>query len=224
MGQLTLVRHGQSMWNAHNRFTGWVDVPLSKKGIAEAQSAGEVIAEDKIDLILMSSLMRAQQTAMIMMAEHADGKTPIVVHEHGCMADWSAIHSPEASANSIPCYIDQRLNERYYGDLQGQNKDDARQQYGADQVQVWRRSYDERPPAGESLEMTAVRVLPCLADLIVPAMEMGRHCLVVAHGNSLRALIMALEELSPQEVMALELPTAQPRSYEYQDGVFYPFD
>ncbi len=221
MSTLILLRHGQSMWNAHGRFTGWVDVPLSRDGIDEAIAAGDELADHSIDIVYMSGLMRAQQTAMIALAEYDDNRVPIVVHEDDALAAWSGIHDDEASRASIPCYVDQRLNERCYGDLQGLKKEAVAQEYGAEQCHVWRRSFDVPPPGGEDLKATAERVIPCLMDTIVPALMAGRNCLVAAHGNSLRAMVMAMEGLSQSEVLGLEIPTGQPRAYEYSDeGMF----
>ena len=127
---MILVRHGQSMWNKKNLFTGWVDVPLSSKGIEEALAAGKQIANYEINHIFVSELMRAQQTAMLMLSQHSSGKTPILQHRTGKMAQWAAIHSQKALADIIPVTADWRLNERYYGDLQGSNKDEARAKFG----------------------------------------------------------------------------------------------
>jgi 2,3-bisphosphoglycerate-dependent phosphoglycerate mutase len=217
MSHLILLRHGQSLWNLANRFTGWVDVPLSEKGIAEAQKAGQQLAEYPIQTVFMSTLQRAQQTAMIAMAYQQQGKVPVVQTNDAELAKQQAIYSDEAVAQSVPCYIDWRLNERNYGELQGLDKQQTRDQYGDEQVHIWRRSFDVPPPGGESLEMTAERTLPCLRERIIPLLEEENACvLVAAHGNSLRSIAMDIEGLSRDEVLQLEIATGVPRVYQYQ--------
>ena len=174
---LVLVRHGQSEWNLKNLFTGWRDVGLTDNGVAEASTAGRKLKAQNIrfDVAFTSALVRAQHSLDLMLEEI--GQT------------------------SIPVFKDQALNERDYGDLVGLNKDDARVKWGAEQVQMWRRSYDVAPPGGESLKDTAARVLR------------GDNVLVSAHGNSLRALVMVLERLSPQQIVAREIATGVPLIY-----------
>ena len=208
------------MWNLKNLFTGWVDVPLSSKGVEEALAAGDQLADYPIDKIYVSELMRAQQTAMLIMSKHSSGKVPVLQHKGGKMAQWASIHSPAALSDIIPVEADWHLNERYYGKLQGANKDEARQKYGEEQVHIWRRSYDVPPPDGESLELTAERTIPYFNANIVPCLEDSKNCVVAAHGNSLRSIVMELEGLSKEEVLALELPTGKPRIYEFNDGKF----
>ncbi len=212
---LILVRHGQSMWNMKNLFTGWVDVPLSKKGVDEALKAGEQIKDYAIDKIFVSELMRAQQTAMLMMSQSSSDKVPVMQHDTGKMSQWGEIYADSALKNIIPVIADWRLNERYYGHLQGADKDQARAKYGEDQVHIWRRSYDVPPPEGESLQLTAQRTIPYLNEQILPALAEGKNCLVAAHGNSLRSIVMEIEGLTKEQVLALELPTGQPRVYKY---------
>ncbi|PHQ80149.1 MAG: phosphoglycerate mutase [Coxiella sp. (in: Bacteria)] len=221
MPKLILLRHGQSQWNKANLFTGWVDVPLTTEGIAEAVAAGKTIAEIPIDCIYTSLLVRAQMTALLAMNEHNSGKTPILIHqEKGRMKEWSAIHSEATKDNCLPMHLDWRLNERYYGELQGANKQETRDKYGDEQVKIWRRSYDVPPPGGESLAMTAERTLPCLRDHITPELEQGHTVLVAAHGNSLRSIAMEIEGLTKEEVLELEIGTGQPIIYEYADATF----
>jgi len=187
---LVLVRHGQSEWNAKNLFTGWRDVKLSAKGEQEAKRAGEWLAEQKIqfDHAFTSALIRAQDS---------------------CMLILRAMHQEH-----IPITKTQALNERDYGLLSGMDKDEARAQFGADQVHQWRRSYTTRPPQGESLEDTAKRVLPYYEQHIAPLWHEGKSILVAAHGNSLRALVMALEKLSVEAIVEREIPTGKPLIYE----------
>jgi 2,3-bisphosphoglycerate-dependent phosphoglycerate mutase len=186
---LVLVRHGQSEWNLQNLFTGWRDVGLTDKGISEARAAGRQLKALglRFDIAFTSALTRAQRTLDLML--------------------------DELGQRNIPVLRDQALNERDYGDLSGLNKDDARRKWGEEQVHVWRRSYDVAPPGGESLRDTAARVLPYYLQEILPRVLRGERVLVSAHGNSLRALIMVLDNLSPQEIVKLELATGVPMIY-----------
>jgi 2,3-bisphosphoglycerate-dependent phosphoglycerate mutase len=188
MAQLILLRHGESQWNLENRFTGWVDVPLSPRGIQEAKDAGEKLRSFTFDRAFTSVLARANETLRLVL--EAIGQT------------------------SIPIEKDKALNERMYGELQGLNKDETAKKYGEAQVKIWRRSYDVRPPGGESLKDTAERVLPYYEQTIKPYLLKGDTILVAAHGNSLRALIMELEQLSREQVLELNIPTGAPLLYE----------
>lgn len=192
---MVLLRHGQSVWNAANRFTGWTDVDLSPKGEEEAKNAGTQLADIAFDIIYTSDLLRAQRTAQIAMTQNRASNDPPTIE------DW-------------------RLNERHYGDLQGQNKDEARAQFGAEQVHIWRRSYDIPPPGGESLEKCAERTIPALEELIIPDLESGKNVLVAAHGNSLRSIVMHIENLTREEVLSLEIPTGTPIHYTFEAGKF----
>lgn len=212
MSLLILMRHGQSKWNKLNLFTGWVDVPLSREGVDEALKGGEAIADLPIDVIYTSSLIRAQMTAMLAMIP--SGRVPVIVHD-GKLGEWGKHYG---SADVVPTYEAWQLNERMYGELQGKNKDEMRAQYGAEQVQIWRRSYNVAPPGGESLEDTAARTLPYFKDEIMPQLAAGKNVFIAAHGNSLRAIVMELDGLGPDEVVKLEIPTGQPFTYEYRDG------
>lgn len=195
MARLILVRHGQSVWNAANRFTGWTDVDLSEKGVEEADEAGLQLADIRFDVVHTSDLIRAQRTAEIIMGHN------------------------QASGDDVPTRYDWRLNERHYGALQGLNKTETAEKHGAEQVHVWRRSYDVAPPEGESLEMTAQRTIPYFIDEIVPDLEGGLNVLVSAHGNSLRSIVMHIERISPEEIVSLEIPTGEPIHYTYDEGV-----
>ncbi|MBZ4329848.1 2,3-diphosphoglycerate-dependent phosphoglycerate mutase [Corallococcus interemptor] len=184
---LALVRHGQSLWNHENRFTGFVDVPLTEQGRNEARKAAEALQGLKFDVAYTSALSRAQETLAILL--DTLGQRPPVIR-------------------------DAALNERHYGDLQGLNKADAAKEFGEKQVHVWRRSYDVPPPNGESLEMTAKRVLPFFDRAIAGDLRQGKNVLVVAHGNSNRSLVMRLDKLSGETVVGLELATGVPLVYE----------
>ncbi len=221
MSKLVLLRHGESEWNKANLFTGWVDVPLSTKGIEEAFEAGDVISELPIGVIVTTSLIRAQMTAMLAMTRHSSGKVPVILHPDGGRLDeWGKIHSEASKANTIPVVYTSELNERMYGDLQGLNKKETAEKYGADQVHRWRRSYDEPPPNGESLEMTAARSIPYFKNQVLPLLKEGQNVLISAHGNSLRSIIMYLDSLDKEQVLKLEIPTGKPIIYNYDAGHF----
>lgn len=191
MARLVLLRHGESQWNLENRFTGWVDVPLSPRGIQEAKNAGDTLRGFTFDRAFTSVLVRANETLRLAL---------------------DAIGQP-----NIPIEKDKALNERMYGELQGLNKAETVKKYGEAQVKIWRRSYDVRPPGGESLKDTAERVLPYYEHTIKPYLLKGDTILVAAHGNSLRALIMELEQLSREQVLELNIPTGAPLLYELDE-------
>ncbi|MCH9634501.1 MAG: 2,3-bisphosphoglycerate-dependent phosphoglycerate mutase [Chlamydiae bacterium] len=221
MTKLILLRHGQSRWNSLNRFTGWVDVDLTPKGIEEALHAGTQIKDIPIDIVYTSTLIRAQMTATLAMSCHQAQKPLIFMHSQGKEKEWGAQScSKEALDEGIPTYISWHLNERYYGGLQGMNKDEARKKFGADQVHIWRRSFDIPPPNGESLELTAKRTLPYFKDVIVKALENNKNVLIAAHGNSLRSIVMYIEKLTDKSVVKLEIPTGKPLIYHYNNKIF----
>ncbi len=191
MALLVLLRHGESQWNLENRFTGWVDVPLTEKGIAEARAAGGHLRDVRFDVVYTSLLQRANETLRLVLEEtDQTGLVPV---------------------------RDAALNERHYGDLQGLNKADTAAKYGAEQVHQWRRSYDIPPPGGESLADTAARTIPFYETHIVPDLKAGRNVLVAAHGNSLRAIVMHIEGLTREQVLELNLATGVPIAYEMDD-------
>jgi len=197
MTMLVLIRHGQSVWNAANRFTGWTDVELSEKGEIEAADAGIKLADVRFDVVHTSGLIRAQRTADIVMSKNT-------------------------VSGKISTRVDERLNERHYGDLQGLNKAETAEIHGADQVHIWRRSFDVPPPGGESLEMTAERTIPYFVEEIIPDLESGKNVLVAAHGNSLRSIVMHIEGISPEEITSLEIPTGIPMFYRFDNGKILP--
>ena len=218
MGTLILLRHGESTWNRQNRFTGWVDVSLSGAGMAQAARAGELLQDVRLDAVYTSALLRAQDTAYEVLKRNRECTHYLRVHE----ADkpWYAHFSALPEDLSAPrIYVSESLNERYYGDLQGLDKADAAKRFGAEQVHLWRRSYEVAPPGGESLKMTAGRVLPYYREHIVPHLLAGLCVLVSAHGNSLRALAMAIEGLSPAQIAAYELATGTPHVYRLDAGM-----
>jgi len=213
------------MWNAANLFTGWVDVPLTNKGIEEAIAGGKEISELPIDEVHVSTLIRAQMTAMLALAQRGDGCVPVFQYSandesmsenESRMVEWA--QSNDSGEGTLPVYVSWQLNERMYGDLQGLDKQETRDKYGDEQVHIWRRSFDVPPPGGESLELTAARTIPYLDSEIVPSLEKGRNVFVAAHGNSLRSIVMSIEGLSREEVLGLEIPTGKPLVYEWIGG------
>ena len=236
MALLILMRHGQSMWNAAKLFTGWVDVPLTNAGIQEAIEGGKQIAHLDIDEVHVSTLIRAQMTAMIALAQNDHNKTPVfqysqpegglesVSENEARMIEWAQIKGDAGGANILPVHVSWQLNERMYGDLQGLNKDATREQYGAEQVHIWRRSFDVPPPNGESLELTAQRTLPYLEENIIPQLSNGNNLFIAAHGNSLRSIIMSIESLTTEEVLSLEVPTGVPIIYRYEADTWSKLD
>ena len=192
MARLVLLRHGESQWNLENRFTGWVDVPLSPRGVEEANNAGDKLKGVTFDRAFTSVLSRANETLRFVL--EAIGQT------------------------AIPIEKNKALNERMYGELQGLNKAETATKYGDAQVKIWRRSYDVRPPGGESLRDTAERVLPYYDSKIKPCVLKGETILIAAHGNSLRALVMQLEQLSKEQVLELNIPTGAPLLYELDNS------
>jgi 2,3-bisphosphoglycerate-dependent phosphoglycerate mutase len=211
MALLVLVRHGQSQWNLENRFTGWVDVPLSVKGRLEATTAGEKLKDVHFDAIYVSHMLRALQTLHYILLELADTRTPIIYHEEKRVHDWEQ-HSGDTK-NELPIYQAVDLAERYYGDLQGLNKDETRKKYGEEQVRLWRRSYDIPPPNGESLKDTCERTIPYYQRCILPELRQGKKVLIVAHGNSLRSIMKYVENISDEKIPEVEIPTGVPIMY-----------
>jgi len=191
MPKLILVRHGQSLWNLEDRFTGWVDVPLTEQGRREANAAGQKLLGEQIDVAYTSNLTRAQTTLALIL---------------------------EAMGVSVPTIRDEALNERHYGDLQGLNKKRTAEKFGDEQVHIWRRSYNVPPPNGESLEMTAARTLPFFERCILGDIAQGKNVLVVAHGNSNRSIVMKLDGLSQEEVLNLNLGTGVPLVYTLSEA------
>ena len=201
MNKLVLLRHGQSQWNLENRFTGWKDVPLTEQGINEAKNAGALIKKNniKFDKIFSSVLERANKTGEIAIKE-------------------AKMH--ELLENNKLIYVrNQSLNERDYGDLVGLNKSETAKKFGKEQVHIWRRSYDTPPPNGESLKDVVDRVSPYFTDQIEPLIIKNKNILIVAHGNSLRAIMIKVGLYKPEEISSIELPTGSPLCLEYNKGI-----
>ena len=194
MSKLVLVRHGQSQWNLENRFTGWVDVPLTAQGESEAANAGKILKQKGFtpQIAFTSELQRAQKTLGLILNELA--------------------------LTALPVIKDQALNERHYGDLQGKNKAETAAEFGEDQVHIWRRSFDVPPPNGESLKDTAARTLPYFRAKILPELLAGKDVIVAAHGNSLRSIVMEIEKMTPEQILKTEMATGQPWTYEVIKG------
>ena len=193
MTYLVLIRHGQSQWNLENRFTGNVDVDLTEQGRAEAKLTGDKLKAKNIrfDSAFTSVLKRAEETLQIILKE---------------------IAQPD-----IRVYRDAALNERSYGDLQGLNKAELAEKYGADQIHTWRRSFDVVPPGGESLQDTQKRVLPYYTDHVLPLLRQQKNCMIVAHGNSLRSLMMVIENISADAITQTDIPTGVPKLYQFDE-------
>lgn len=219
--KLILMRHGESEWNKRNYFTGWVDVPLSEKGVQEAIEGGKKIQKIPIDFVFVSTLVRAQMTAFLAMLHHESKKVCVMQHpKETQLQKWATIFGQKSKDETIPVFAAWQLNERWYGDLQGLDKDETRQKYGKEQVHIWRRSYDISPPHGESLKMTSERTIPYFQEVVIPLLQKGKHLFISAHGNSLRAILMYIQQLDKEEVVKLEIKTGDPIIYEYQDGVW----
>ena len=193
---LVLVRHGQSEWNAKNLFTGWKNPSLTKKGQEEAKITGKKIKQQNIifDFHFTSELKRAQLTGEIILTE--------------------------IGQESIETVKNFALNERDYGELSGLNKDELRKKWGKEQIHIWRRSFDQPPPGGESLKDTADRVIPYFEKVIEPVLNDKKNVLICAHGNSLRALVMRIEKISPEEIVKIEIATGEPIFYKCQNKEF----
>jgi 2,3-bisphosphoglycerate-dependent phosphoglycerate mutase len=193
MPDLLMIRHGQSTYNLENRFTGWLDVPLSSHGVEEAKAAALKLKDYKIDIAYTSTLKRAIDTLEIILSAEKDNHTPIIKNE--------------------------ALNERNYGDLQGLNKDETKVKYGEEQVKLWRRSYNEKPPGGESLKETEARVMPYFKETICENLKQGLNVLIVAHGNSLRVIVKNLDAISDIDIINLNIATGSIYLYRFDSDL-----
>lgn len=204
MNYLIIMRHGQSQWNLENRFTGWEDVDLTPAGEDEARRAGTLLKGYPIDAVYSSTLKRARRTVEMALDSAADAGADLSALRDG--DGWTITH-------------DDALRERHYGDLVGLNKAETAEKYGDEQVHLWRRGFEVRPPNGESLADVVERVRPYYDAEIGPLVNAGRNVLVSAHGNSLRALLLILGEYTPEEITGVELPTGRPLVFEFIDGI-----
>ena len=215
-GTLILVRHGKSLWNKVNRFTGWIDVPLADEGWAEAEKAGELLKDYEFDVAYSSHLQRALITLHLILHKNQSGKTPIFFPAEGTVPRQEY----DLVEGEFPVYVyEVALAERHYGNLQGKYKHEVEAEVGTEQFKTWRRGYDTPPPHGESLKGTLERAVPYFKAEIIPRLKNGETVLVAAHGNSLRAVTKYLEDISDEEIPGLEIPTGAPIIYELEfDG------
>lgn len=215
-GTLIIIRHGQSIWNLENRFTGWADIPLSKKGINEAKKAGKKLINYKFDLAYTSELIRAQMTLFeILNINNNENKYFKIHSDDKKRYDKYLLKNKEEKYMKI--FFAQELNERDYGALEGLNKEETAKKYGKEQVHIWRRSYDVAPPKGESLKDTYKRTIPYFKKNIKKELEKGKTILISAHGNSLRAIIKYIEKISDRDINSVELGTATPIVYKFNN-------
>ena len=216
MAKLFLLRHLQSQWNLENRFTGWTDVPLSKKGIEGVKKLASKISKLKIDVVYTSPLVRNQETVSRVLME-TNKKYPIFLHFKGKMKKWG--NFKDLKNNYIPVYVSEKLNERYYGKLQGLNKIDTIKKYGSDKVHLWRRGFNQGPPGGEKLKNTFKRTIPFFKKYIEKDLKKGRNVLIVASHNSLRSLVKYIEKISDKEIINLEIPVGTLTEYGFNKSL-----
>lgn len=214
MAKLFLLRHVKSRWNQDKEFAGWVDNPLSTEGIAQAKEIGQKLARENIDVICTSPLMRNQET-IVRLFEYIPNKYPLFIHlDGGRMQKWG--NFTDISENDVPAYVSESLNERYYGRLQGLNKEQVIRQYGEEQVHQWRRSWNVRPPGGESLKDVYARAVPFFKKYCEKNLADGKNALLVASHNSLRAIVKYIEGVSDNDIENVELPFGALTAYEYE--------
>ena len=213
MGTLILVRHGQSIWNLQNRFTGWIDISLSEKGVKEAQNAGNKLKKYKFNAVFTSNLLRAEQTLFQILYKNENHKQWIRIHENKPQK-YDHFTKNNEDKNLLKIYYTEKLNERFYGNLQGLNKEKTAKKYGLEQVQIWRRSYKTAPPGGDSLYQTLKITIPYYKEIIEPLVRKNNTVLITAHGNSLRSIIKELENISDEEISNHEIKTGIPYVYE----------
>lgn len=217
MSQLILVRHGESRWNLANRFTGWVDVPLSQRGVEEAVACAGKLKGIKISHAFTSSLIRAQETLAIVLSEQR--MTGVFLHANENKQNWylCEYHSEKTDILTRTTLL---LNERYYGILQGWDKTAARKKFGEAQIRAWRRGYVSRPPGGESLQDVYERAVPFFIEKVIPLLSGKEAVIIASHGNTLRAIIKYIEKISPENIPHLYLPFGGPIIYDYRRGKF----
>jgi 2,3-bisphosphoglycerate-dependent phosphoglycerate mutase len=218
MSVLVLVRHGESRWNVTNRFTGWIDVPLSLAGVREAEECAKHCTQYDFDAAFTSKLERARSTLTIILTRQ--NRTGVIQHENESTRYRWICDGDRCLPDDIPIFDSESLNERYYGVLQGMNKKEVERKYGKEQVLEWRRGYLARPPKGESLKEAHDRMHPYLIRKILPRVRKGQNILVTAHGNTLRAAIKHLENISDADIAFVDLPEAKPIVYEWKNGKF----
>ncbi|MBI2042401.1 MAG: histidine phosphatase family protein [Candidatus Nealsonbacteria bacterium] len=216
MGKLILLRHFKSQWNLENRFTGWTDVPLAKEDAGKISEISAFLSSAKIDIVYTSPLVR--NMASCLLALEKTNKYPIFRHFGGKMKEWGNFE--ELASAYLPVFVSEALNERYYGKLQGLDKEETMNKYGAEQVRLWRRSYDVAPPGGESLKDVYKRTIPFYQKNTENALKDGKNILIVASHNSLRAIIKYIERIADNDIINTEVPYAGLLGYEFRDGVY----
>ena len=217
MAKLTLLRHLKSQWNKENKFTGWVDIPLSFDGILQAKEIAGKIINEKIDVIYTSPLIRNQETVLRIFEQFPD-KYPLFLHlDKGKMQKWG--NFTDLNQNDLPVYVSENLNERYYGKLQGLNKEEISKKYNEETVYLWRRGFKETPPGGESLKDVYNRTVPFYKKYVEKDLRQGKNVLLVASHNSLRALVKYIEEISDQNITNVELPFGALLEYNFNDDI-----
>lgn len=218
MGKLVIACNGESVWDTKNLLTGWVDVALTSRGIQESAFASRLIGPIAYDAVYTSNLVRTIQTALILLLNNQDAVTPII-EPHGFLSgNRSLIHNDSIRHTTVKVKHTWRLNERFFGKMQGYSIDQIVAQYGVDYFNKWRHTYNERPPRGESLLDVERRVAPFLRRKILNKMHVGKNVLVVGHNSTVRAMIRIIENLSPEEAMKLDVRTSKPFIYEFSSG------
>ncbi len=218
MSRLILVRHGQSKWNLANKFTGWIDVSISEKGIKQCLYLAEKLKKLKIDYTFSSELSRAKETMSVILSKQKN--SGVYIHEENPKYNWADIVKYPSKIPNIAIYTTENLNERNYGSLQGMDKAEARKKYGEEQVFNWRRGFAHRPPKGESLEDVYNRTVPFLKKRIIPLLNHDKNIIISAHGNSLRSIIKYIENISDEKIPQLEIYTGQLITYHFKDNQF----
>lgn len=224
MSKLILLRHIKSQWNEENRFTGWMDVPLDENETYKAKELAEKIFQlpergeaERIDRIYTSPLFRNEDT-VARLFEYGNKKYPVFIHlDGGKMQKWG--HFTDISEDDVPIFVSEKLNERYYGRFQGENKETAKQKYGEEQVHLWRRSYNVAPPGGESLKAVIKRTIPFYKEYIEKDLKSGKNVLIVASHNSLRAIAKYVEKISDKDIIDLEIPYSGIIEYELDESL-----
>jgi 2,3-bisphosphoglycerate-dependent phosphoglycerate mutase len=217
MAKLFLQRHLKSQWNLENRFAGWVDNPVSKEGSEAAPTVAKLLEGEKFDIIFTSPLIRNEQTVIKILKNL--GMNPLFIHlDGGKMEEWGNFEG--GVGECIPTYISEKLNERYYGKLQGLNKEEAKKIYGDEQVHIWRRSYDIAPPEGESLKDTYERTIPFYLKHIEEELKMGKNVLIVSSGNALRSIVKYVEKISDDKIIDFEIPFGGLVKYDFEEGKY----
>jgi len=217
MAKLFLQRHLKSQWNLENRFAGWVDNPVSKEGSEMAPIAAKLLEGENFDIVFTSPLIRNQQTTIKILKNL--GKNPLFIHlDGGKMQKWGTFEG--GNGECLPAYVSEKLNERYYGKLQGLNKEEAKKTFGEEQVRLWRRSYDVAPPGGESLKDTYKRTVPFYKKYIEKELKDGKNVLVVSSGNSLRSIVKYIENISDEKIIDFEITFGGLVKYEFDNGQY----